>query len=149
MAREKHAKRLAVHESFDRIEEIEAASNRSTGAVFTVVLGLVAAYAAWQGAASWPIWAGVAAVLALVTLLAPGVLAPLNRLWMRFALLLSRIMTPVVMAILFYGTVLPTGLLMRLFGKDPLRLKWQRSSASYWVPRTPPGPDADSLRNQF
>ncbi len=144
-----HDKRVVMHESIDRIEEIEAASNRSVGVVFTIVLGLVAAFGAWHGAASWPIWAGVASVLAAVTLLVPGILAPLNRLWMRVGMLLSRVMTPLVMAILFYGTVLPTGLIMRLLGKDPLRLKWEHNTASYWIPRPQPGPDSDSLKNQF
>jgi hypothetical protein len=64
-------------------------------------------------------------------------------------MLLHRITTPVILALLFWITVVPTGLLMRAFGKDPLRLKFDRDARSYWIERTPPGPAPDSLRNQF
>jgi hypothetical protein len=63
--------------------------------------------------------------------------------------LLHSIVSPVALAILFYGVVMPTGLLMRLLGKDPLRLRLDSRAASYWIERTPPGPDAESLKNQF
>jgi hypothetical protein len=53
------------------------------------------------------------------------------------------------MALLFFGSVLPTGLVMRMLGKDPLRLKWQPDANSYWVERMPPGPPPESLKNQF
>ncbi len=139
----------AMHESFDRAEDLKSGSDRAFGAVFTAVFGLLAVFGAWHGAASWPYSAGAAVVFAMVTLLIPSILAPLNSLWMRLALLLSRVITPVVMAILFFGTVLPTGIVMRLLRKDPLRLKWQRDAKSYWVPRDPPELAPDSLKNQF
>lgn len=142
-------KRVAVHESVDRIEEVMAGSNRAFGVLFTIVFGLLAAFGAWRSAPSWPYWAIAAAVFALVTLLMPVILAPLNSLWMRFALLSSRITTPVVMALLFFGAVLPTGLIMRLLRQDPLRLRRRDDAESYWVRRTPPGPPSDSLKNQF
>ena len=142
-------KRVSVHESFERIEEIERGSNRSFGVVFVVVFGLIAAYSAWRGGASWPWWTAAAGVFAIVTLLMPGVLEPLNRLWMRLAVALSKVVTPVVMAVLFFGTVLPTGLVMRLLRKDLLRLNWDRNTSSYWIERQPPGPEPESLKNQF
>lgn len=142
-------KRVSVHESFERVEEIERGSNRSFGLVFVVVFGLIAAYSAWRGGASWPWWAAAAGMFALVTLLMPDILEPLNRLWMRLALALSKIVTPVVMAVLFFGTVLPTGLIMRLLRKDLLRLRWDRNAPSYWIERQPPGPEPESLKNQF
>jgi hypothetical protein len=73
-------------------------------------------------------------------------LAPLNRLWFRFGLLLGKIVTPIVMLLVFVLTVVPTGIVMRLLGKDPLRRKFDKSASSYWVSRdAPPGP----MRNQF
>jgi hypothetical protein len=90
------------------------------------------------GTAAWPYWLGAAAGFAIVTLFAPAVLAPLNRLWMRLAIALSKVTTPVVMAVLFFGTVLPTGLVMRLLGKDPLRLKWDPKSVFLLIERSPP-----------
>lgn len=141
--------RESVHESFERTEEVEGSSNRGFGLVFLVVLGAIAAWQLWRGRPSWPYWAAVAAAFGLAAWLAPVVLAPLNSLWTRFAILLSRVTTPVVMALLFYGTVLPTGMIMRLLARDPLRLKWQPGQASYWIERNPPGPPPESLKNQF
>jgi hypothetical protein len=84
-------------------------------------------------------WAVVFAVAFLVAgLFAPRVLAPLNKLWFRFWLLLNRVINPIVMAIVFVGAIVPTGLLLRAFGKDLLRLKRQPGSDSYWIVREPP-----------
>ena len=67
-------------------------------------------------------------------------LRPLNRLWLKFGLLLHKVVNPIVMALVFFGTVLPTGLIMRVLGKDLLRLKRQPDANSYWIERRPPGP---------
>lgn len=95
----------------------------------------------------------VAAIIAgafLVTALAmPKVLRPLNVLWMRFGLVLQKIVSPVVLGILFYVGVTPLGIIMRLTGKDLLRLKLDKSAPSYWIVREPPGPAPDTMRNQF
>ena len=64
-------------------------------------------------------------------------------------LLLQRVVNPIVMALLFYGTVLPTGLIMRMMGKDLLRLKRQPDAASYWIARVPPGPSPETMKDQF
>jgi hypothetical protein len=138
-----------THEAFDRTEEVKQGTNRGFGAVFTVVFVLIAAYQWWHAGSSWPYWAGAAVAILLVSLFAPAALAPLARLWMRLALLLSKVMTPVIMAVIFFGSVLPTGLLMRLFGKDPLRLKWHKKDATYWIARTPEGPASESFTRQF
>ena len=82
-------------------------------------------------------------------LVRPQVLGPLNRLWLRLGLLLQRLVTPVVMALLFYGTVTPIALVLRLLGKDLLRLRIDRGADSYWLERRPPGPAPDTMRNQF
>ncbi len=80
---------------------------------------------------------------------APQVLAPLNRLWFKLGLLLHKIVNPIVLGIMFYVVVTPTGLIMRLLGKDLLRLKRDPAAASYWIERTPPGPKPESLGDQF
>lgn len=142
-------KHVSVHESFERVEDIQRGSNRGFGLVFVVVFALLAAYSAWRGGASWPWWAAAGGILAIVTLLFPDVLEPFNRLWMRLALALSKIVTPVIMAVLFFGAVLPTGLIMRLLRKDLLRLTWNHDARSYWIERQPPGPPPESMKNQF
>jgi hypothetical protein len=76
-------------------------------------------------------------------------LRPLNRAWLKLGLLLSKIVSPVVMMVLFYATVTPVGVLMRWAGKDPLRLRRDAAATSYWIPREPPGPAPNSMKQQF
>ena len=82
-------------------------------------------------------------------LLCPAALKLFNRLWLKFRLLLHKVVNPIVMALVFFGAVLPTGLIMRALGKDPLRLKWQPDANSYWIDRSPPGPAPKSMKDQF
>ena len=79
----------------------------------------------------------------------PKVLAPLNRLWFRFGLLLHKIVSPLVMGLMFYGLFTPYGVIMRMMGKDLLRLKLDPEAPSYWIERDPPGPAPESIKNQF
>lgn len=79
----------------------------------------------------------------------PALLRPLNRLWLRLGLLLHKVMNPLLMAVMFYLVILPTSLLMRIFHKDPLRMKYDPHAATYWIERRPPGPAPDTMRNQF
>lgn len=138
-----------THEDFSRQEEIKPSSDRSFGlvvAAFFLIVGF------WPLVRAQPIrwWAlGVAAVFALLALLWTAALAPLNRLWVKLGALLYKVVSPVVMALLFYVTVTPIALLMRLLGKDPLRLRRDPDAASYWIDRTPPGPSPESMKNQF
>ena len=73
----------------------------------------------------------------------------MNREWMRFGLLLNRIVSPVAIGVVYYLTLVPMGLAMRACGKNPLRLSFDRGAASYWIPREPPGPDPLTMNNQF
>lgn len=128
---------------------MEAASDRSFGLVFAVVFLVVASLPLVRGG-SIRLWAlPVSAAFLGVALLSPRWLAPLNRVWTRFGLLLHSIVSPVALAVVFFGVVLPTGVLLRAFGKDPLRLKRDPAAGTYWIERDPPGPTAESLRNQF
>jgi Saxitoxin biosynthesis operon protein SxtJ len=95
------------------------------------------------------LWALLAAsgVLA-VALAAPRLLHALNLVWLRFGMLLDHIVTPIVMGLLFFLVLMPLGLLMRVTGKDPMRLKRRPDLASYWILREPPGPRPETLKNQ-
>jgi len=138
-----------AHEDFARDETVEGSSNRAFGVVFTVVFALIAGWPLLSGA---PIrWWAVAAAAAtlLVALLAPVWLAAPNRAWTRFGLLLGRIVSPIVTALLFFGVFTPFGLVMRLFRKDPLRLTFDREATTYWIERVPPGPDPAAMKDQF
>jgi len=140
---------MTSHEILSRADETRQGSDRNFGIVFCVVFALIGGFQLYHGIA-WGWWTlAVAAAFLVVALLRPGWLAPLNRLWFRFGLLLHRVVNPLVMALFFISTILPVGLLMRLFGKRPLNLKFRPEAASYWIVRDPPGPAPDSFRNQF
>ncbi len=143
------ARQPATHESFDREEEIKGSSDRSFGLVFTVFFSIIGGIKLWVGSSwFWP-WFVAAGLILFLALVKPRVLAPANRLWLRFGLLLHRIVNPIVMGLLFFATVTPIGLMLRLFGKDLLHLRRDGSARTYWIDRKPPGPSPDSMINQF
>ncbi|CAA7613493.1 conserved membrane hypothetical protein [Candidatus Terasakiella magnetica] len=128
---------------------VEMGSNRSFGLVFAAVFALFALLPLKDGHGP-TLWAGALALAFLaVALLAPRLLAPLNRVWFLFGLLLHRVISPLVMGLMFFAVITPLALLMRALGKRPLALDRDSTAVSYWIVRTPPGPDRDSLRRQF
>jgi multisubunit Na+/H+ antiporter MnhG subunit len=137
------------HEDFSRTHDVKASSNRGFGSVFSTVFLIVGMWPLFFGGA--PRWWSliVAALFMLVTVAAPALLALPNRLWLCFGLLLNRIISPIVLAFLFYVIVTPMGMLMQAVGKDNLRLRRADADASYWIKRDPPGPKPDSLYHQF
>src|SRR5262245_7551949 len=137
-----------THERLDAAE-VERGSDRSFGLTFAAVGAVLAVLSYIRGRELTWWWAGAAFAFLIVALVAPRVLAPANRLWFRFGLALSKVVSPVVMGLLFYGAVTPTGLLMRLTGADPLRRRWEPKANSYWLPRNPPGPAPESMPFQF
>jgi hypothetical protein len=139
----------ATHDVFSRDEKIVAGSDRSFGLLMAAVLAALALLNGWHAGRAWPWTGGLAALLLAAALLRPSLLHPLNLVWLRFGLLLHSIVNPVVMALLFYGTVWPTGLVMRMMGKDLLRLKRQPNADSYWIARDPPGPSPETMKDQF
>jgi hypothetical protein len=137
------------HEDLRRQGEVKRSSERSFGIVFAVVFLLAGLLPLRHGAAvRW--WAlALALAFGLAALFAPRVLAPLNKLWARLGDVLHRVTTPLIMGLLFYGALTPWGTIMRIAGKDPLRLKRPIGAASYWIERKPPGPAPDSLNQAF
>ena len=124
-------------------------SNRSFGWTFTVVFILAGLYGLWRGGAALPWLLALAAVTALVTLTRDTWLTPLNRAWMAFGELLGRIVSPIVLGVIFFGVFTPFAVVMRLFGRDAMCRAWDRAAPTYWVKRDPPGPADDSFRNMF
>jgi hypothetical protein len=129
--------------------KVVAGSDRSFGLVFAGFFALIALFPAVHGAPiRW--WALiVTAVFAIVALAAPHLLHPLNRAWFALGMLLHHVVNPVVMALMFYGAILPMSLLLRWLGKDILRLQREPDAATYWIAREPPAPAPDSMKKQF
>ncbi|MEJ2435526.1 MAG: SxtJ family membrane protein [Pseudolabrys sp.] len=140
---------MAANEPVVSHKKVVMGSNRSFGLVFGVFFLLVALLPVVHGdPIRW--WAlGIAAAFVAAALLMPRLLTPLNRVWFALGLLLHRVVNPVVMAVMFYGAILPMALLLRALGKDLLRLKREPEAASYWIPREPAGPASGSMNKQF
>jgi hypothetical protein len=140
----------STHEDFAEKVELETSSDRSFGLVIFAALSSYGLLPLLSASRSVRVWALVAALpFLLLALAAPKLLAPLNRVWTKLGLLMGRIVNPIVMALLFFSTITPIGLLMRAMGKDPLRRGFDKRSASYWIERRPPGPPPESMKNQF
>jgi hypothetical protein len=123
-------------------------SNRSFGTLFVVVFGLFGTYSWWRGGAAYP-WAfGLSALTLAVTLAKPDWLAPANRAWMKLAELLNRVVSPVVLGVIFYGVFTPVAGAMRLAGRDAMKRHFEPAARTYWIERDPP-PDPAGLPNQF
>jgi len=87
-------------------------------------------------------------VLWLISIIAPKLLRNFKILWLKFGELSGRIVSPLVLSLLYLLLIIPTGIIGTLLGRDELRLK-KRKTSSYWIDRNPPGPDGDSFKNQF
>jgi hypothetical protein len=127
----------------------ELPSNRSFGWTFTGFFILVGIYGLWRGGATLSWGLALALLMALVTLTRETWLTPLNRAWMAFGELLGRVVSPVVLGLIFFGVFTPVAVGMRLFGRDAMCRRFEPAKPSYWVKRDPPGPADDSYRNMF
>jgi len=131
-----------------KFSDIELPSNKKFGFFFTFVFAILAFYFLFIDSI---LWAQALAILAafflLITVIIPQVLLPLNKLWMRLGLLLGMIVSPIVLGIIFFGLVTPYGVVMRMFGRDELRLKFTKKS-SHWISRSE-SIKSDSFKNQF
>lgn len=131
------------------METVPLPSNRSFGTLFVIVFALLGTYSWWRGGEIYP-WAfGLSMLTLLVTLAAPSWLAPANRAWMKLAELLNRIVSPVVLGVIFYGMFTPIAWAMRAAGRDALKRRYEPAARTYWIDRSPPGPDPAGLPNQF
>ncbi len=128
---------------------VEMGSERSFGVVFAIVFAIFSLWPLTKGVAP-RLWALAVALVFLALAFAwPAVLRPLNVVWFRLGLLLSAVVTPVVMALLYVIAVIPMGLALRLTGKDLLSLKREPDRASYWIDRDIPGPERGTMKRQF
>lgn len=143
------AKSQGFHEDLERDDTPKAGSERGFGIVFAVVFAVIGLWPLLDGGPV-RIWAlAVAGVFLAAGLLVPAVLRPLNRLWFLFGMALHKVVSPLVMGLLFYLTVTPIALIMQIVGKDPLNRRFNKDAKSYWIEREPPGPAPETMRQQF
>ena len=126
--------------------DVKMGSERSLGIVFAIVFVIVGLWPL-TGDGDPRIWAlGIAAVFLALGLIVPRWLAPLNKLWFKFGMVLSAIVSPIVMGLLFFVAVTPTALIMRARKYDPLKRKLDRQAPSYWIQREQP---VGTMKNQY
>ena len=140
---------LNFHEDLKRAEGARGSSDRNFGLVFASYFAVLRLLPLRTGGRVRLPVLGVAGIFLVVASLRPAILHPLNRVWTMLGLLLGRIVNPIVTAVLFFLVFTPAGLISRLLGKDPLRLKPARETASYWIIRHPPGPQSESMSKPF
>lgn len=128
--------------------EVELPSNRKFGLFFTFVFAVAAAYFYYSSNVVWTyVFIAAALIFLLVTLIKSDALLSLNKLWMRFGLLLGMIVSPIVLGVIFFGLFTPISMLMRLSRRDELRLKFAQK-ASHWISREEPI-KPESFKHQF
>ena len=127
------------------MDDIKISSNRSFGIVFFIVFLFIALYPlSYSGEIR--VWSTIISLIFLVLgLLNSKILTPLNKLWFKFGIFLSKIISPLIMGIIFFLVVTPIGLIMRIFGKDVLNLKYNKNQ-SYWIVKKGP---KSKMKNQF
>tara|TARA_B100001115_G_C15546905_1_gene260252 strand:+ start:183 stop:566 length:384 start_codon:yes stop_codon:yes gene_type:complete len=127
------------------MDDIKISSNRSFGIVFFIVFLLIALYPLIYSE-EIRIWSVIISIIFLVLgLLKSKILTPLNKLWFKFGILLGKVISPLIMGIIFFLVVTPIGLIMRLLGKDLLNLKYS-DTKSYWIEKSG---QKSKMKNQF
>ena len=125
-------------------KKIKVSSNKSFGIVFFIFFLAVALYPLLNNE-EYRLWALIISLIFLILgLINSSILTPLNLLWFKFGMLLGRIVSPIVMALVFFIVVTPTGLIMKLFKKDLLQLK-KKDKKSYWIEKK----SKSKMSNQF
>ena len=124
---------------------IKLGSNRSFGIVFFVVFVLIALYPLTYSEEIIFWLLTISFIFLVLGLLNSKILTPLNKLWFKFGIFLGEIISPLIMGIIFFLVVTPIGLLMRIFGKDVLNLKYNKNQ-TYWIEKNGP---KSKMKNQF
>jgi len=124
-------------------------SDRSFCLTFAAVFALISAWMLFRSRAHFGIPLGASAFFLAAAFAFPGALHPLNAAWMRLAVVMNRIVSPVVMGVIYFGFLTPIAAAMRLRGRDALHRRFDAKLDSYWIKRDPPGPAGSSFPQQF
>ena len=126
--------------------KIKGGTERSFGLVFAAVFTIIGFYPLWYNE-NIHLWACIIAFIFLFFgIFFPKILIVPNKLWFKLGLLLGAIVAPIVMGMIFFLTVTPIGIIMRLFGKDITNQKIKKTAKSYWIKRKK---TVSSMKNQF
>ena len=127
------------------MDDVKISSNRSFGIVFFIVFLIIALYPLTYSE-EIRVWSATVSLIFLVLgVFNSKILTPLNRLWFKFGIFLGKIISPIIMGIIFFLVVTPIGFIMRLLGKDVLNIKYNKNK-SYWIEKNGP---KSKMKNQF
>ncbi|MBV8505936.1 MAG: hypothetical protein JOZ58_08635 [Acetobacteraceae bacterium] len=143
---------FSLHENYSDEEQAESGSDRAFGYTVGSILIAMGAIKSFVAGAVSPIAClifAVGAVLLLLGIMAPSLLATLNRLWLKAGSAIAKIINPIMLVLLFFFVVTPMAFAMRIMGKRPLRLAPDRTAASYWIKREAPESGVSNMKRQF
>ena len=127
------------------MDEVKIGSNKSFGIVFFIVFFIISIYPLLSHN-EIRLWSLIISIIFLVLgLLNSKLLTPLNKVWFKFGILLGKIVSPLVMGLIFFFVVTPIGILMRILKKDLLNLKFNKKT-TYWIEKNDP---KSKMKNQF
>ena len=125
---------------------VKIASERSFGIIFGIIFLIIGIYPLLNDA-NILLWSCITAfIFFILGIFFPKTLFLPNKLWFKFGMILGAVIAPIVMSFIYFFTVFPIGIIMRLFGKDILNLKINKSKKSYWIKRKEP---VKTMENQF
>jgi hypothetical protein len=129
---------------------LRASSHREFGFVMAGAFLVFTVISAWRHK-GWPmpVWPGLSVLFAVFALALPQALAPLNAVWTLLGRLLHKVMSPLVLGVLYFLVITPFAFLFRLLKRDPLHLKISKDAESYWIRRDPEKQPGKSMVNQF
>ena len=136
---------------FEEIKNIKSEKSdiRNFGITLGIILLLISGFLFWKEKESYQIFSGIGITLFLIAIAIPSVLKPVYWMWMIFGIILGWFMTRVILSLLFYIIITPIGLTLRLFGKQFLELRWDKSKESYWNFRTNEHLKKENYEKQF
>jgi energy-coupling factor transporter transmembrane protein EcfT len=132
-----------------KLSDIQLPPNHKFGLFFTAIFEVIGLYLLTENCLSAAYtFFSLSLIFAIITFAKADLLLPLNKLWMRFGLLLGMIVSPIVLGVIFFGLFTPISMLMKLFGRDELRLKLS-DRKSHWKNRLEETSQTNSFKNQF
>ena len=116
--------------------KIKLPTNRKFGLFFSLIFLLASFYSYYSGSEIIVyLLGGISGIFLIITLINADILLPLNKLWMNFGILLGKIINPIIMGVIFFGIFTPIAILMRVYGRDELRLNLKKKKQTHWINR--------------
>ena len=128
------------------MNNLKLPSNRSFGIVFFVFFFILASWPLLNNGQILKLPLFLAFIFLLLGVFNSNILTPFNKIWMKFGLLLGSVISPIVMGVIFFGIITPTGFILRIFKKDILMLKIKPNNSTYWIDKDNSN---NNMKNQF